>query len=343
MKISHINDVLDDKNISKNDILILNPRDKNFNKHLQIAYYFKFENPIIRREKKIKNSNLLLSKRSEIESNEVSRDASFFTGKEKEKKDQVIPQQDYNIFINRINFALKSYKTSRKICKNYILLTDNTIKLLRFHTEEKKIKSKNGNMEQREISGLFDIYPISDNMLEVEIDENKVNTGELESANHTNTVGSFHTHPLDAYIKYNVCMAFPSADDYFTTLYVYASGYGVFHIVSGIEGIYIITVKKSFMPQDKKEILKNFDKYKDDIEEKYGVDYPICDPKANNHKFWKKYIEKYLRKINRLKYFKLQFVFWKDAHKPIEITYPKINNNCLISDNQINIMNKINI
>jgi hypothetical protein len=325
MKISHINDVLNDKNIQQNDILILNPRDKNFGKHLQIAYYFKFENPILRREKNIKNPNLLLSK------------------SDQKDKERFVPYQEYNIFLKSINFALKNYKISKKICKNYILLTDKTIKFLRFHTEEKKIKSKNGNMEQREISGVFDIYPISDNMLEVEIDENKVNTGELESANYANTVGSFHTHPLDAYIKYNVCIAFPSADDYFTTLYVYAGGYGVFHIVSGIEGIYIITIKKNFMGQDKKEILKNFNEYKEDIEEKYGIDYPVCDPKENNHKFWKKYIEKYLRKINRLKYFKLQFVFWKDAHKAIEITYPKINNNCLISDNQINVMNKINI
>jgi hypothetical protein len=329
MKISHIKDVLNDKNIDQNDILILNPRDKNFGKHLQIAYYFKFENPIVRQEKNIKNPNLLLSKseHKDQEQSEYHPNGS----------------SEYNIFLKRINFSLKNYKISKKICKNYIILTDNTIKFLLFHTEKKKFKSKNGNMEQREISGVFDIYPISDNMLEVKVNENKVNTGELESANYTNTVGSFHTHPLDAYIKYNVCIAFPSADDYFTTLYVYSGGYGVFHIVSGIEGIYIITIKKSFMAQDKKEIFKNFDKYKEDMEEKYGLDYPVCNPKESNHKFWKKYIEKYLRKINRLKYFKLQFVFWKDVHKPIEITYPKINNNCLISDNQINVMNKINI
>ena len=39
-------------------------------------------------------------------------------------------------------------------------------------------------MEQREISGIFDIYPISDNMLEVNINPESINTGELETVDH---------------------------------------------------------------------------------------------------------------------------------------------------------------
>ena len=34
------------------------------------------------------------------------------------------------------------------------------------------------------------------------------------------TVGSFHTHPKDAYNKYKVCMAWPSIDDYATFLII---------------------------------------------------------------------------------------------------------------------------
>ena len=50
------------------------------------------------------------------------------------------------------------------------------------------------------------------------------------------------------------------------------------------------------MNKNKREILDNFNKYKDDIEDKYGVDYPICDPKKDNKKFWKSYIKKVLKK-----------------------------------------------
>ena len=94
------------------------------------------------------------------------------------------------------------------------------------------------------------------------------------------------------------------------------------------------------MKNKRKEILKNFEKYKEDIEEKYGKDYPICDPKGDNMKFWKKYIKSYVDQINKLKYFNVQFVFWKDALNPINISYKRIKNNCLISDKQINIFKK---
>lgn len=315
MRIIHIDDI-DFEEIEKNiEAIILKPNCEEFKKHLQLAFYYNFKHPIVRTEKHIKNPYILLSK------DNMNKNLETF-----------------DIFIRKINFALKNYKSrSDKICSNYIILSSQTIDYLKYYTKVHKFKNKNG-YEQREISGIFNIYPIGDNMLEVMVDENSVNKGELETANHRNTIASFHTHPLDAYIKYNVCIAFPSADDYFTTLHIYASGYGVFHITSTLEGIYVITIKKSFMKEDKHKILKNFEKYKNHIEDTYGMDYPICNPMKDNRKFWKKYLKKYIQKINKLKYFKVQFIFWEDIHKPIKIHYGNINNNCLISDNQINII-----
>jgi hypothetical protein len=300
--------------------IVLDPKDENFIDKLTFAFHNNYCIPIVKKHKNIKNPYLFLSKNNE---------------KDNDKK--------YNRFLNEIKFALNNYKLSKKTCTNYIILKKETLDFLEYHTKKHKVKDKNGNCVQREISGIFDLCPISDNMIELYIDNKSVDVGDLEAVSHSNTIGSFHTHPFDAYVKHNVCMAFPSADDYFTTLHIYASGYGVFHIVSTIEGLYIITIKKSFMGENKNKILKNFDKYKDDIEEKYGMDYPVCDIKKDNHNFWSKYIEKYLKRINRLKYFKLQFVFWKDVNKPIKIVYGKIKDNCLISDHQINIVNKINI
>jgi hypothetical protein len=95
------------------------------------------------------------------------------------------------------------------------------------------------------------------------------------------------------------------------------------------------------MKKNRKSIMKNFEKYKEDIEDIYGKDYPTCDPKNDNTSFWKKYIKKYIHSINKLKYFKVKIVFWKDAIKPINITYKRIKNNCLISDNQIDIYDKL--
>ena len=305
MKEILVQNIDDFKKLNKNNMIALNPKHKDFKKQLQLAYYYNFQTPFIHNNKRIKNPYLLLSK-------------------EQEKK-------EYNNFLKKINFTIKNYKYSQNIsCSNYIIISKNTLDFL----YENTFKSKN------EISGIFDLYPISDNTLCVQIDKKTVNKGEAESVNHNETLGSFHTHPFQAYIKYNVCLAFPSADDYFTTLYIYACGYGAFHITSTVEGLYIITIKKSFMKKNRKEIMKNFEKYKEDIEDIYGKDYPICDPKKDNTEFWKNYIKKYINSINKLKYFKVQFVFWKDTLKPINITYKRIKNNCLISDNQIDIYDK---
>lgn len=329
-------DELKNLNFKNNDVIILDPKHNLFEKDLKMAFHYGFQHPIIRTEKNIKNQYILLSKSSYPNYNNDKNDKNNYHISSLKR----INLNNYEQFLRNIDFALKNYKSSDKICTNYIVLTKDTIKYLEYYSKKLKVKTKNGNMEQREISGTFDVYPISDNMLEVNINPETLDTGELENVNHKNTVGSFHTHPFDAYVKYNVCMAFPSADDYFTTLHIYASGYGAFHITSTLEGIYIITMKKRFMTKNKQEILDNFQKYKEDIEDKYGVDYPICDPKKDNKKFWKSYIKKYLKKINRLKYFNLQFVFWENAHNPIKINYEKINGNCLISDEQIYINNK---
>lgn len=330
----HIQKIKDGKD---GDIAILDPRNNNFKKDLEDAFHYGFRHPIVRKEKNIKNPYILLSKNlNNGKGDKGDNDNKYHIGNLRRTN-----LNNYSQFLNNVDFALKNYKSSDNVCTNYIILTKDTIKHLEYYSKYLKVKTKNGNMEQREISGTFDVYPISDNMLEVNINPEFLDTGELETVNHKNTVGSFHSHPFDAYVKYNVCMAFPSADDYFTTLHIYASGYGVFHITSTLEGLYIITIKKRFVKKNKQEILDNFEYYKNDIEDKYGVDYPICDPKKDNKKFWKSYIKKYLKKINKLKYFNLQFVFWENAHKPIKITYEKTNGNCLISDEQININKSI--
>jgi hypothetical protein len=307
MKEILVENIEDLEKLSKNNIIALNPKNKKFKEHLKVAYKYNFQTPFIHNNKKVNNPYLLLSKE-----------------KEREEK--------YNDFLKKVNFAFKNYKyNTNNSCSNYIILTKNATDFLYKHT----FKSNGGS--QKEISGIFDLYPTSDNTLCVDIDQKSVSTGETESVKHNETVGSFHTHPFDAYVKYNVCVAFPSADDYFTTMYIYASGYGSFHITSTVEGLYIITIKKSFMKKKRKDIMENFEKYKEDIEDKYGKDYPTCDPNGDNMSFWKKYIKGYLNFINKLKYFKVQFVFWKDVNKPININYKRIKNNCLFSDKQIDV------
>jgi hypothetical protein len=159
--------------------------------------------------------------------------------------------------------------------------------------------------------------------------------GGKEETSSTDTVASFHTHPKDAYHKYKVCMAWPSIDDYATFLSIYANGYGMFHIVGTVEGMYVITISEKLMKEGREKLRKNFEYYAGQIDKKYHSDYPTCDVEKADKSIWEKKKDKYLKNINALKYFHVQFIYWDDADQPINIQYKDNDGNCVITDEQI--------
>ena len=304
------NDILhyNNKKYEDNTILILklNLKSTNIKELIKTASDYSFDHPII--------------------------DKNFLYLYKKVKKEPKYKFKNDNDLIRSINFSIRNYNNDN-FCKNNIKINENAIEYLKKYTFF-DFDIGNGKKDQKEISGIFTLSPLDDNNIEANILDNNTEIGENERAEYKKTVGSFHTHPYNAYVRHNVCIAYPSADDYFTVMYIYASGHYAFHIVSTVEGIYVITIKPSFMKKDQKEILNNFQKYKDDIENKYGFDYPKCNPKNDNTKKWDKNIPEYINKINNLPYFKVKFLKWEDSHKLIEIKYKKIDNNCVICDRQ---------
>jgi hypothetical protein len=68
----------------------------------------------------------------------------------------------------------------------------------------------------------------------------------------------------------------------------------------------------------------------------------VCDIDENlrkDKKVWTKKIKAYLKWINSLKYFYVQFRFWKDAKNPIPIHYRGKNGNCVLNDEQVKFSN----
>ena len=55
---------------------------------------------------------------------------------------------------------------------------------------------------------------------------------------------NFHSHPRNAYKKYNVKLGWPSGQDYIGFLLASIEDGTIFHMVITIEGIYIITLTK---------------------------------------------------------------------------------------------------
>lgn len=226
--------------------------------------------------------------------------------------------------------VIRSLKVNQSKCNIKIKLTKHAIEYLYQYTKHILFEFKN-KKEQREISGSFKITKYTSEYIELDI--NQMNVGEIESASYINEFGTFHTHPYEAYKKYNVCIAWPSADDYISFLYMYGSCCCGFHIVSTLEGLYIISLKKYIPPE---KIIKNFKKIKDNIEYHHGVDYPETDNQCDIEKNKIKYqtIYQYVKRINRKGKFNLVFVKWKDCEKVISLKYAPIKNNCFITTEQ---------
>ena len=348
-KLEKIDETLHPVSIDSQIILIIDPDNRSL---VEEATRKGFRHPII--------TNKFLNQ-------ELKKPHLFLYHKYNHHYGKDIDQKEFQNLLKIVDYSLRSFsETQQNVCQLYIILDKSTIDYL--HNYAKKYKfNVSGKTEQREVSGKFllNTYELTDNTFLVKVDETLSNLGDKEETVAVDTVGSFHTHPLEAYQKYNVCMAWPSIDDYIAFLSIYANGYGMFHIVGTVEGIYVITISPKLMKEGREKIRKNFDYYKKQIDEKYHANYPLCSRKRdendeNNekgdiddedelwdknreqweakwktkHDRWDKKVREYLKKINSLKYFSVEFVYWRDATKPISIQYQNIEGNCTISDEQ---------
>jgi len=229
--------------------------------------------------------------------------------------------------------VLRAVKANKANCSIEIQLSKKAIDYL--YNQTRFVKFQFGtHMEQREISGQFSIKSSKNELVFVlDVDEASVQRGDKESAAYIEAFGTFHTHPYDAYKKYDVCIAWPSADDYISFLYMYGLCCSGFHMVSTLEGIYLISLKKYIPPQ---KVMKEFEKYKDRVEYHHGVDYPETDNYCNieKGKINRKKINNYVKKINKKGMFNLVFIPWEECKNQIKLKYAAVDNNCLLSNEQ---------
>jgi hypothetical protein len=152
-----------------------------------------------------------------------------------------------------------------------------------------------------EISGSFNLT-CNGNICIANVDENLYSKGTNEEVESVNSKYSFHSHPKEAYKKYNVELGWPSNQDYLSFLKSCMRYGTLFHTVITIEGIYIITLgdylKNSVVPVS---AVKKF----------------ICDKYYFENTGSRETVKSYVKKINAIRYngyklFNLNFVKWTD-------------------------------
>jgi len=255
------------------------------------------------------------------------------------------PIDDLHLQMEMVKISMKNVLRNVRInqkdsCRIMLQFTEDAIDFLYNQTRHVKQYNFGGVSEQREISGAFKLrskQAISEksSIFLLDVDKDSVRKGDKESAAYIQSFGTFHTHPYDAYDKYNVCIAWPSADDYLSFYYMYGVCYSGFHVVSTLEGIYLMSLKRYIAPE---KVLKRYSKIKDNLEYNHGADYPETDgTKCNikNGKFTLKKINRYVRIINNKGKFNLVFATWDELRKgPIKLRYAPVGQTCLLSNEQ---------
>jgi hypothetical protein len=257
------------------------------------------------------------------------------------------PIDDLGLQMEMVKISMKNVLRNVRInqkdsCGIMLQFTEDAIDFLYNQTRHIKQYNFGGVSEQREISGAFKLRSTNkiniDKKLSIfllDIDKDSIHKGDKESTSYVQSFGTFHTHPYDAYDKHNVCIAWPSADDYLSFYYMYGVCYSGFHVVSTLEGIYLMSLKRYIAPE---KVLKRYSKIKDNLEYNHGADYPETDgTKCNikNGKFTRKKIDRYVRIINNKGKFNLVFVTWDELRKgPIRLRYAPVGQTCLLSNEQ---------
>jgi len=158
-------------------------------------------------------------------------------------------------------------------------------------------------------------------------------TGQEEEVAYVESLYCFHTHPVNAYLKYGWILATPSSPD-FRAFFVRAiKGISYFHTVITVEGIYILSFSEAFISQYK----GNYASF-DNIDYRYfdKFEYPSQNRMRiglNLEEMVEENIQKYfvwLNSMNSENMFHVQFFYWKNLTKDtiIQIHYMNLKNAC---------------
>lgn len=254
--------------------------------------------------------------------------------------------------INDVFYVLRQFIDRReKNCTMTARLKSSTVTYLKKLCLECSTKNGDNSTSQKEIAGSLKVSSVdsqsdhsSQNKCvplknfsfvpcvnqELEINKDSIIYGKEEGVPIVKARYNFHTHPREAYVRNNVGMGWPSAQDYIGYMSAVIQFKTIFHLVISLEGIYIISIGEYWVDKLQKLNKKTiaFVKNNYDIRHTKGKD-----------------IEWYLRTINELRYkghplILLQFLSWEEAGSDFTVYYLRNGDNCFIREETLEKYNK---
>ena len=208
--------------------------------------------------------------------------------------------------LNHVNYTLEQFNNGNA-CVMEIQISKNTIDFLR-NLPISHRKEHSGSLHTESI------YKLKNPERYIHIltfTEDSIQEGESQNVTVSKSKFNFHSHPKEAYLAHHVTKGWPSLTDYLG--YYKLGNYTIFHCVTTLEGIYIISFKSKKNNNQEKFIESNYD----------IVKTTNLTP------------EEYCSNVNALKngIFKVDFATWKDLYNKIfKIKYLKNGLNCLTFD-----------
>ena len=239
------------------------------------------------------------------------------------KENNIIPSQS-NIS-NDIKYVLTQFLLrEHEGCEVKLQLNSDTIKYLRNLTNIGSTVNKDGNISQKEVAGVLEVNEITPELIHIlEIKYESIIYGEEEGVEIAKGLYNFHSHPITAYKKHNVKLAWPSAQDYVGFILAVFEDYTICHFVVGVEGLYIVSMTTHW--------LNNIAKLDKSVGTFIIEKYDFCYQPGQTSEW-------YTRKVNTISYngfplFDVKYIPWDRANEIFTVKYRKINDNCFSSEN----------
>lgn len=191
-------------------------------------------------------------------------------------------------------------------CTTTLCLSQNCINYLKSLTGNGRTRNGDGSITQKEIAGGLQVN--QSGMLDV-IPESII-IGREEGVDIVPSHYNFHSHPKEAYIRHDVPLAWPSAQDYIGFLLAVKEDKTICHLVISIEGIYIISLTTHWF-NEPIPLNRDFGTF---IKDNYDI------PCGNGIQ-----VDDYLADVNSIQYndgpplLDVQYLPWVVAHTPFSV------------------------
>ena len=239
------------------------------------------------------------------------------------KKNNIIPNQSG--ISSEIKYVLNQFLLrEHEGCDIKLQLNNNAIKYLRELTNIGSTLNKDGKITQKEIAGVLQVSDITSELVHsLDIKYDSIIYGEEEGVKIAQGLYNFHSHPITAYKRHNVKLAWPSGQDYVGFILAVFEDYTICHFVVGVEGIYVASMTTHW--------LNNITKLDKDVGTFIMENYDFC-YKPGQTSEW------YTRKVNDISYqgfplFDVKYLSWDMTSEIFSVKYRKINENCFSSEN----------